>query len=481
MFSLAELARVHSTIGEDDIEHLQRLVAGWALLSDLSFSDLLLVVPERDGGLVVLGQVRPSTSRTVNHTDLVGRTLPRVERPLVERALVDGYVATGEEGGPDEPRRVVAVPVRRAGTVVAVLVAESPSEGGRRVGGLEKAYLGVFDRFVTMIAAGSFPYPHGDVPIDAGPRVGDGVLVLDREGRVTYGSPNANSALHRLGVLAQVEGRTLAQLGLDDAVVRGATTSARPQATELTRGMNTHVEVHCLPLLDDGGPGGSLLLVRDVSAVRRLDRLLVSKDTYIREIHHRVKNNLQTISSLLRLQARRVSSPEARAAIEDSVRRIASIAVVHETLALEAGDDVSFGEIARPIVRMAEESVTSPVLFRLDADPVALPAEIATPLALVLTELVQNAVAHGYPAGAAKGTVEITLRVHPERLTLTVRDDGVGLDASAMTPRSTGLGLSIIRALVEGELCGTLALGGRTDGQPGAEALVDVPVTRPTA
>ena len=77
---------------------------------------------------------------------------------------------------------------------------------------------------------------------------------------------------------------------------------------------------------------GAVVLLRDVSDLRRRDRLLVSKDATIREIHHRVKNNLQTISSLLRLHGRRLESHEARAALEESVRRIRSIALVHETL-----------------------------------------------------------------------------------------------------------------------------------------------------
>ena len=97
--------------------------------------------------------------------------------------------------------------------------------------------------------------------------------------------------------------------------------------------------VRCLPLVRDHKVSGGVVLVRDISELRRRDRLLLSKDATIREIHHRVKNNLQTISSLLRLQARRLDSPEAKAAVEESVRRIRSIALVHEILSREAGDD----------------------------------------------------------------------------------------------------------------------------------------------
>ena len=160
------------------------------------------------------------------------------------------------------------------------------------------------------------------------------------------------------------------------------------------------VLIRCIPLIDHGAVSGAVVLTRDVSELRRRDRLLLSKDATIREIHHRVKNNLQTISSLLRLQGRRFTSPEAKVAIEESVRRIRAIALVHETLSREAGDDVAFVEIVRPLVRMVEEGMSSedrPVSFTVEGDAGFLPATVATPLSVVLNELLQNAIDHAFP------------------------------------------------------------------------------------
>ena len=160
------------------------------------------------------------------------------------------------------------------------------------------------------------------------------------------------------------------------------------------------------------GVTGGLLLVRDVTEVRKRDKLLLSKDATIREIHHRVKNNLQTISSLLRLQGRRLNSEEAKAAVAESVRRIRTIALVHETLSREPGDDVAFLEIVRPLLRLAEEGLQSPdrpVRFTVQGEGGRLPSTIATPLSVVLTELLQNAVDHGFPEGSAGGDVVVVL------------------------------------------------------------------------
>src|SRR5207237_9389995 len=150
---------------------------------------------------------------------------------------------------------------------------------------------------------------------------------------------------------------------------------------------------------DPGRIPAALALIRDVADLRRRDRLLVSKDATIREIHHRVKNNLQTISSLLRLRARRLDPGTGRTSLDDVEREIRSIAIVHEILSRDASEQVAFEEIIRSLVRMAEDTAHSlgkPVRFRTEGDAGELPADIATPLAVVINELFPNAVEHGF-------------------------------------------------------------------------------------
>ena len=149
---------------------------------------------------------------------------------------------------------------------------------------------------------------------------------------------------------------------------------------------------------------GALILVRDVTDLRRRDRELVTKDATIREIHHRVKNNLQTVAALLRLQARRIDSPSGAAALEEAVRRVGSIAIVHETLSQAVEEHVDFDEIADRLGRDGHrrERGRRPGAGRAATGTFGvLPSESATALAMVLTELLQNAVEHGYDADAA--------------------------------------------------------------------------------
>lgn len=478
-------ARVPSDPVED---HLRRLAVVWGVLSDLSFADLLLYV--RAGkGYLVRSQVRPTTGQTIYESDLVGVWASAAERPLVDRAWRTGRIERGDlfVEELEDWVAVQATPVTWRGEVVAVMSSEQAPPPRRQPGELERVYQAIFGRLARMITAGSFPYPPGPedrVPREP-PRVGDGLILLDGDGRVEFASPNATSALNRAGVEGQMRSTHLAEAGLDQLATRLAFRTKRPTSEEVAVGPVV-IDLEVLPLLVRAEVTGAVVFLRDVSEIRQLDLLLLSKDATIREIHHRVKNNLQTISSLLRLQARRMDSPEARTAIEESVARISSIAMVHEILSRGAGEDVPFVEVLRPLLRTVEEGLVPHdyrVKFRIEGDAGKLPAFIATPLAIVITELMQNIVEHAYPIDEDGPTPEgeVILEVANDGHTLVVRvtDDGVGLPAGFDLATTTGLGLSIVQTLVTTELQGSISMHARADTDDhahGAVAEIRVPL-----
>ena len=404
MTTFFEQARTKTALWGESLRHVQRLAASWQALSDLCFSDLLLLAPvvgEDGSRSVVLAQVRPTTGQTVYPMDLVGAVVDEVARPLVSRAFRTGEVAEGDSPllGSSERAHVQCIPVRHAGSVVAVVTRETRPTLGRALGDLEQFYLSTFERFAAMIAEGSFPFRQDEDEFEDAPRVGDGVILLDPDLRVRFASPNAVSSMHRLGIHSYTSGLHLAEMGFDQDAVDVAIRARLPVTEEIERG-ETSLLLQAIPQLSDDKVVGVCVLLRDVSDLRRRDRLLLSKDATIREIHHRVKNNLQTIAALLRLQGRRLQSPEAQEAIEESERRIRSIAIVHETLSREPGDEVRFDDIVQPLVRVVAETVTGPdrdLRLAVEGDAGMLPGDLATPLAVVLNELMQNAVDHAFP------------------------------------------------------------------------------------
>ena len=262
-----------------------------------------------------------------------------------------------------------------------------------------------------------------------------------------------------------------------------------------------------MPLLDNGAITGALVIMRDVSDLRRRDRLLLSKDAAIREVHHRVKNNLQTISSLLRLQSRRMPTGQPRHALEEAERRVRSIAVVHEILSRDTADEVDFNDILPSLVRMAEDLGRDDRAVRISyrGEAGELHASVATPLAVVITELLQNAAEHAWPDGAdgaagADGSdgpdradaraglptsigdrgrtlkVDVELYRTDAELRVTVRDNGIGLPPGFSVDDTSSLGLSIVRNLVGTQMGGTITM--RSEG--GTVVDVVIPVDHPS-
>ncbi|MEA2477380.1 MAG: two-component system, sensor histidine kinase PdtaS [Actinomycetota bacterium] len=476
MATLADRILEISDLTHDQAEHLRTLCSCWQILADLSFSDLLLYVPLKGAGasdelFAIAAQLRPFTSQTLYPSDMVNKRVTQPEQPMVERAFREGRIWSQEDPVLVDgiPIRMDAVPVRHDGTVIGVVTKEGSPATSRRPGRLEQVYLNAADYVSRMIADGRFPGP--ERPPGDWPRVGDGLIVADDAGAISWSSPNAVSSLRNLGIDQNVVGRHLDALGLGPTPIDAAYASGSIRDGELQRGDN-HVTLRVMPLIEDDRVVGGLVLSRDISEVRQKERVISVKDATIREIHHRVKNNLQTIASLLRLQGRRLRSDEAKAALEESVLRIGSIALVHETLSEAPSDVAEFGEVARRIAHMLGDGMILPgrdISIKVTGAAGPLGADMATPLAVTLTELLHNAIEHAYPEGAG-GTIAVELSRSPEGLSMLVRDDGVGVTGNPL--EGSRLGLQIVKSLVS-ELGGTFDI----TSEGGTRVEVRIPLT----
>ncbi len=483
MSSLEELAERRAGLHGPELDALLAVVSDWQILADLCFSDLLLFARDvEEDALIVLAQMRPYTAPTIYQEDLVGTVFSPGERLAVARAFEEGVIVRegGEESSSGIPVREEAIPVCFDGRTIAVVSREANLSMVRAPSPLELTYLQSADELSQMLADGEFPFPGEASEHELAPRVGDGMMRLDPGGTVIYASPNAMSAYRRLGVSGAVMGRNLGDFDLDDEALLDALADGEPLESEV-EARGTVVLRRLIPLTRGPNVLGGLMLVREVTELRRHERLLLYKDATIREIHHRVKNNLQTVASLLRLQSRRLGSDEAREALGESVRRISSIALVHETLSQDSRQRVSFDKVANRLIDMVTTGLSDPdrpVRMELEGAAGELTAEVATPLALVLSELLQNAVEHAFPERG--GEVWIRLDRRTAGLHLSVTDDGVGVPEGWDVLADANLGLQIAMTLVESELGGTLEVErAGPDGGTVAVAVLPVPAAIP--
>jgi two-component sensor histidine kinase len=470
--TLNEVLHASTDLAPGEVEWLQLLVGDWQLISDLSFADLVLWVPGGLEGWLAVAHVRPTTGPMVFFEDVVGRRTPRGRQSLLDQAYADRRIV--RERDPifreDMPVREEAIPVVKAGRALAVITRHTNLAAMRTPSRLELTYQALADALARMIAAGEFPNVSAPTGQRRGaPRVGDGVIRLDVNGLVSYASPNALSAIHRLGHVGDVIGELLAKVVADllrdespvDESLAVVVTGRAPWRTEVSS-RGSSVSMRAIPLTEGGQRVGALLLLRDVSELRRREQELITKDATIREIHHRVKNNLQTVAALLRLQARRLPVGEAgRVALEEAVRRVGVIALVHETLSQGFDEVVEFDDIAvRGLQAITEVAkVEHPISTKVVGSFGKLRAEDATAMAMILSELVQNAVEHGF-TGSAEGTICVEAQrsaddLGDELLSVTISDDGVGLPAD-FRPGTSGLGTQIVESLVQ-DLRGRIA------------------------
>ena len=235
----------------------------------------MLHVPTNEGARMIVGQVRAATGQTLYITDFVGTTYSDADKPIVAQAFRTGTIVEGEikvEGIIDDCL-MMAIPVKLEGETIAVLTREWSRRSGRQPGELERTYLEMFDRFSQMVASGGFPFQGRVADSSVAPRVGDGAIVLDEQARIRYASPNATSALHRVGITATLVGQTLAELGVIDSSVRQAFERCEPVVEEFEQTSEVTLLTRCIPIVETGADAGqvatgAVMLLRDVSELQ---------------------------------------------------------------------------------------------------------------------------------------------------------------------------------------------------------------------
>ena len=495
MASLSGPIKQLSSASTPDIEWLNLLLNEWQLVADLLISDLVLWLPGKEPGqFVAAAHARPSGAATIFYRDISGEPVRALWAKQVRDAFETGetidQLAIGSYDG--IPNRFSAFPVRRRMNMnqeavkpepIGVITRHTNVADTRTPNKVQINYNSAGSDLLRMIGEGTFPdFGNPTGPKRGAPRANDGLLRLDADGEVIFASPNGLSVFNAFGVTRELEAQHLSAM-VTPLILGGANQTVdeslplvlegkAPWRADLESKAAT-ITLRSIPLKARGERIGALLLCRDVTELRSQERELITKDATIREIHHRVKNNLQTVAALLRMQARRSKTEEAKESLEQAMRRVAAIAVVHDTLSSGLSQDVNFDEVFERVLMLASELAAShgtTVNTQKDGKFGPLRSEIATTLAVVLTELVTNAVEHGL--AERSGLVAVHVERNAKKLEITVADNGRGLKDGGV---GNGLGTQIVRTLVEGELRGTIRWFSPSEG--GTRAVVSLPLS----
>jgi len=462
-----------------DREFIAHIVSAMPILADVSRADLLLLVggsAESECRLVAHASPHSSTPIYEDGQDELDALCGE---PEVMRATGRGQesgVITKSIRGAAVARQVY--PVRNAaGDVIGALVRDAYWLAHERHRRRLQAFQRALVAFTEMVLGGELA---GADKLDPfGPH--DGIVYVGPDGRIQYMSGIALELYRRLGYRDSLVGRQIYEIDTDDRVLvdrvrrSGCCEQLRSEDRGLVwvrkglpvfgaRAHGTYWQrvLWKLGVGERAGGDGVLVLVHDATEALRAQEELESQMALLREVHHRVKNNLQIVASILRMQARRVETDEAREVLSEGVDRILSVAVVHEFLSQNAKGIINLLEIARRIAGQVEQGLIDPskrVQVRVKGPDIWLASERATQCALVINELVHNAIEHGL-ADKSKGMVEITLVDRGQGVVIQVADDGRGLPLGFDIGRDANLGLSLVRSMVERDLRGEFEISG---------------------
>jgi two-component sensor histidine kinase len=453
--------------------HLDNVVANLQLVADMGYGDVALAAPGSDGRLVVIADARPNTAVAPIAASRVGRVLDESEEP-------EAYVAlrSGEPSARERRRVARGITYTTAAWPIggppayAVILRDLAEQVAGLAGAMEAAFMDVAEELLDVMREGPITDVRTGEPFFTVRTAGDGVMRVGPLGTIAYASPNAVNIMRLAGVDASLAGMQASGLP------GGGFGIAPALGTRCAVAVDTEVAERVLGYRTIGLPAGALVLVEDLTEAHRREQEIKVKDATIREVHHRVKNNLQTIASLLRIQARRSDSDEVRRALAEATERVGSMAVVHDLLAGSDEEQVDFAQVAVTVVDLVRRGLVGEghgVSVLVEGQTGQVDAHMATSLALALAELVHNALEHGIGERDG-GRVDVAMRRVPGEIVLTVRDDGVGLPDGFEAERSAHLGLAIVGTVIEDDLRGTIVFsGGR-----GTTVTVRVPLAERT-
>ena len=458
--SLHELCRQYTGLAPEDIGFLEDLAGQLSFVSELTNTDVFIdALTDNRVDAIVLAWARPRSRSLYGHS-VVGEIAYATREPAVYQAFSGGDTVRGVRGISQEgvPIAQTVVPISNpGGKIIGVLIMEKDISDELR----QEEQVELLSQTAERLSSTLMSLSMTGVSWDDW--LGNGIFVLNHRGEITYANKNAARLYRKYYDREPLSSDLLSILAYNSL---REMLEALKDPVEFDFGDTSYLfQAH--PLVTYGEVSGCVVSLQDVTELRRKERQLSAQSTIIREIHHRVKNNLQNVVALLRLQMHRSESPLVQTEFEACINRILSIAGVHDVFAHQNWDSIELLELADHILTKLVETFALPdqkIKAAVQGQPVRLPSSQAVPIALVINELVTNSLKHGMQK-AAYGEISIFVEAAAGTLHMLVVDSGGGPEPSAKPDRSGRLGLYLVNLLICEQLGGTFDLehrGGST-------------------
>lgn len=463
--SITTLCRQYTHLVAMQVELLKRMDVCLPFVADLTYGMIYIYVQSsQPGKLLMLKHHRPHTAFSDVEIPAAGTLVAALEEPLISYSFQTGKEIEGQrEWKLDNNLQMFTYPIKAGNEVLAVISIETGASHAK-----EASYRQILDTVHILFEQSR----HGiDKELLRHMSPGTGVIIADKNNRIVSANLAAARIYRALGI-TQLIGCRMPDRELSSMLHRETIDSSRPYEKEIQVGDIILVQ-RDIKLEVAGVLQRRIMLLTDVTEIRKKEREIKIKSAVIQEIHHRVKNNLQTIASLLRLQARRSKVPEVKLALQESTNRILSMSVVHEFLSQQDKEEIKVIEVTRNILN----TVAPNMLFNefkleqaFDGPEVILPSRTASNLAVIINELILNSIEHGFE-GRDQGMIGLRTEHTEDGYVMELYDDGCGLPEGFDMMKTRSLGLQIIRTLVADDMGGSFELY----NQGGTHAKITIP------
>lgn len=454
---LRTLCEKYTYLKDSDIEVLENIASVMNIFSELIKADLFIDCLTRDPNVAVV-VAQSDYSKSVYNQSVVGEMAYRKNEPAALRTLELGVYSRDIKGITQENISVnqTVLPIKNDNNeVIGVLIMEK--DVSRDVD--TKRNMKILMETTELLTEALFQ--KDDIGFTE--YINEAIIIFDAQGIVNYANRGASELYKRLGYQDDIMGMYFKNVAFNNYSLEQIIAEKFVSEHELNIGGLT-LEVKYTVMKRKGNVSYVVMLIKDVTEVKEKEKELILKSVAISEIHHRVKNNLQTIASLLRLQSRRIEDPAVKKSFDESINRIHSIAVTHEILAQKGVDNIDIKEMLTRITenfKSYSQDAQTEIEFNVDGDEFTVDSDMATSIAMVVNEILQNSLEYAF-VGKTRGCIEIRIQRGKIYSTVSITDDGVGFDVNEV--RKGSLGISIVKSIIKDKLNGIFDMASSENG-----------------
>ena len=459
LFILRKLCKKYTDLDDNDIAELEDYAKKLKIFTEFTDTDLFIdcLIPNSNYAVVVYQQ-RPVDSPTLFKNSVLGVIVGIDTEPAVIRTLKTGITSKKLKAFTQDKKSVyeTVVPIPNSdGKIIGALVSEhdvtKQVNQDKQIKLLEQTQKKLRDNLEYLKNNPEILTEH----------INQSVIIFDHNGQTVYANPEAKALYKKLGYIEDIQKIHMENLILDENHYCQLNENRSGFENEISIGdLTLKIRYVCLSL---EGNNCTMMIITDISEMRNKEKELILKSVAVKEIHHRVKNNLQTIASILSMQARRINDSDMKKILNENISYIDSIAAAHEILAEQGFEHIDIKELIKKLslaILNYSSSDSKTVKIAVNGDTVLVNADTASSVMLVINELLSNSLEHGF-RNKKSGIINIKISNEGIFAIFTITDNGDGFQQKT---NFESLGLNIVKAIVKDKLNGKFRIQAEKEG-----------------